>query len=318
MLRVLPPLVATGVVAATAHRRRSTAQQPTFALQREFTNTAVRDGAFTVAQWNLLADGLSGRDPALGGFTHGLDARFLQWEYRQPLIARELAASDADIVMLEECDHPEDVRAALPGHHCIFQPKRHSPCLANSPLPDGCLLAVRAARFEVEAHEAFFLREEDNQCCVTATLRDVRTGKRIVAAVTHLKAAKDAAGEAVRTAQARHVALRVERAMADGGAPHAVLGCDLNATPTSKAYALLLRRGFRSSFAQCMGAEPAFTTCKQRSAGAKASVIDYLFAVNLDADAVLRVPAGEPAPLPTAEHPSDHLLLVARYSYPAQ
>eukprot|EP00929_Paragymnodinium_shiwhaense_P069548 TRINITY_DN35072_c0_g1_i1.p1 TRINITY_DN35072_c0_g1~~TRINITY_DN35072_c0_g1_i1.p1 ORF type:complete len:163 (+),score=20.80 TRINITY_DN35072_c0_g1_i1:72-560(+) len=64
---------------------------------------------FRIAQFNILADGLSGKSKRLGGFTE-CDPGALQWEYRKHRILEELFrhGRPPDIIALQEVDHFHD------------------------------------------------------------------------------------------------------------------------------------------------------------------------------------------------------------------
>jgi mRNA deadenylase 3'-5' endonuclease subunit Ccr4 len=83
---------------------KSTGEAP-----KEFTTEA---NDFKVMQFNMLADGLCGlyNDSVMMGEEN---QHVLYWRYRLPLIIDEIVRNKADIVTLQENDHPEVVKDAL-------------------------------------------------------------------------------------------------------------------------------------------------------------------------------------------------------------
>lgn len=67
-----------------------------------------------VMHWNILADGLTGKNLAFDGFSKSLQKQFasskesLQWEFRQWLILEEIAHYEPDIITLVELDSNQD------------------------------------------------------------------------------------------------------------------------------------------------------------------------------------------------------------------
>jgi len=263
-----------------------------------------------VVQWNLLADGLAAMRPDKGGFTHGLDPRFLDWSHRSELIWAHLKDLEADVLCFEECDHPEFLRDKLcpRGYSCFFKAKRQSPCLEFSTLEDGCFLAFKSSRFNLLGQHEFFLGDNANQCGILVALHDSHFNVKLIACVSHLKAAKDEQGELVRTRQTQVILHEIELMSTRLDIQNIIYCVDMNATPKSESYGLLLSAGFLSSYVSCMGCEPRFTTCKQRDKLVE-MVIDYVFFKgSFVCQSVLDSPS-EPAPLPTQHYPSDHLML---------
>ena len=134
-------------------------------------------------------------------------------------------------------------------------------------------------------------------------------GRQVGIANTHLK--WDPSG----TPPAEQFGLRQVRELLDARAELAP-GCsswiicgDLNATAESQVVQLLQEAGFRDAYA----AHPQAFTC---NANRKSKRIDYLFHSN----DLLAGPAdlpmiGDDTPLPSAEHPSDHLAISARFNW---
>jgi len=221
-------------------------------------------GTFTVAQFNLLAEGLSvgpdvpkpfnGEDPrdgrsqqdsgeGYGGFSSlphrdvSLDFSRRRWRLLEVLLGSR-GEAPFELIALQEVDRFYGFFAPvlrLFGYEGIFMPKKNSPCVRNGWYSDGCCLFWKKDRFDLVSQRRVDYRV-GNQLCILATLRHRVSGKAIVVAVTHLKAS--AANEKVRKRQvlqllpeiddeAKRVAL-TERL--NGDVPILILG-DFNADP---------------------------------------------------------------------------------------
>ena len=255
-----------------------------------------------VLQFNLLADGLSGLLPDLGGFSRlskeGLE---LSWAYRRDLILREVTRLDADLVCLQELDHFHDFLAGemeRRGYLGIFAVKPCSPCLAVSSRPDGCALFVREEHLRLVSSSTLVYSSgstPDNQVAILAVLEPASRPRsdvawRLVVATTHLKATKTAAGEACRERQVGQLLSALEGVgedlLAEGTADVAfMLAGDLNARPDNtetvpaltyariKSSSLGLRSVYNDDLGEVIGAagisgglkeEGVYTTWKAR------------------------------------------------------
>jgi endonuclease/exonuclease/phosphatase family metal-dependent hydrolase len=171
---------------------------------------------------------------------------------------------------------------------------------------------------------------------VFARLRDARTGGVFAVATYHMPCAFWA--PAVMTI---HCALAAQRAAALAAGVPFVLAGDFNVKPGDPQYALLttgslpadagaaapdapswepwraaVAAPLRSAYAEAHGAEPAFTNCAGvRDEPLFVECLDYIFVSEgvqvLDADALPATKDGATQAYPTAEEPSDHVLLVA-------
>jgi len=79
----------------------------------EIRNTAIPkhlhpQGKISLLQWNLLSDQLSNPE----SFPR-VSASNLQWVNRFPRIVEYICEANADIVTLQECDHPEEIFEAV-------------------------------------------------------------------------------------------------------------------------------------------------------------------------------------------------------------
>ena len=189
-----------------------------------------------VVQFNVLADGLSGRDTKLGGFDSAPPAS-LRWEARRERLLEEVFRHPGrvpDVICLEEVDHYSDwflPRLRERGYRGFFVKKPKSPCLKTAPgsgLEDGCALFCREATVSVVCVETLNYASS-NQVALLATVRVTgpQTGSSsFVVACTHLVARKTAEGEAARKRQVCELMARLDTM----GLP-CVICLDMNAAP---------------------------------------------------------------------------------------
>lgn len=188
--------------------------------KREWANgKATRAGGVLLKfmQFNVLADGLSGKDPEKGGF-EAVPPLSLDWQFRRINLLREIFRQGVwpDIISMEEVDHYDDwfkpFLTAL-GYLGSFIAKPNSPCKRTAPdsgLEDGCALFWRNDTVELKqletmnydnyAEDGTPTGEKSNQVAILATLK-VQGAGPVVAAVTHLSAAKTPEGERSRAHQ---------------------------------------------------------------------------------------------------------------------
>ena len=109
-----------------------------------------------VQQFNVLADGLSGKREDLGKFAR-VSKDVLKWESRRESLLHEIAQYDADVVTLQECDHFHDFfqpKMYELGYVGYFAPKPTSGCLDVSENADGCAMFIKRNKFRVLSCEA--------------------------------------------------------------------------------------------------------------------------------------------------------------------
>lgn len=288
----------------------------------------------TVMQFNVLADGLSGKNQELGGFTSPPGS--LEFKYRSVRIMEELLRHGVwpDVVMMEEVDHyydwfqPEMARLGFDG---LFLEKPNSVCKSSldPSLSDGCALFWRREKVSLAGSEkVVFSGAKANQVAIIARL--TVGGVQVAAAVTHLKAPKTAEAEQARQDQMGQLLDRLPTDVP------CIVGLDMNATPEqgpttpypSLAYAVAIghEQRLHSAYAELLGREPAYTTWKIRAAseargtpaGEVSHTIDYLLCSEaIRTRRVLLPPEQLDADrLPSWRYPSDHILLAAELLLP--
>ena len=302
-------------------------------------------------QFNVLADGLSGEDPHKGGFD-AVPPLSLDWKFRRINLVREIFRQGVwpDIISMEEVDHYYDWFEPLLrqlGYCSHYTAKPNSPCKIVSPhsgLEDGCALFWRSDTVAMKQIESLNYNaytpegkptgSKSNQVAILATLQ-VKGATPIVAAVTHLSAAKTAEGEHVRAQQMQELLQNLARYKLP-----CIVGLDMNAEPggnkyAAEAYPLAISKKInlgeheaplRSAYAEVMGTEPSWTTWKKRSGNGKTGevshTIDYvLISEQIECTRVLMPPADVdvvPERLPGWSYPSDHVALLAELVIPGE
>jgi len=289
-----------------------------------------------VAQFNILADGLSAMDENKGGFT-GSPVGSLEWRYRRARLVYELVRHGdlPDIVAMQEVDHYYDWFApvlAWLGYEGSFvaKPNSKSKRSLDPSLEDGCALFWRTGTVTLIEQETMNFDKFDqdgaptgkksNQVAILATLQRLGAEPMVVG-VSHLKASKRVAGERVRANQAMQLLDRVSKK----GLP-CIVAIDLNGAPERnptadyppEAYPSVMKHmlGLHSVYKDVLGQEPKYTTWKQRAGRPMAKhTIDYIFASpTIGVSRVLSLPEEDDIAkegLPCWNYPSDHFALMA-------
>jgi len=180
-------------------------------VNRNLTGPSVR-----VLTWNILADGMAQN----GNFTK-TDPSDLDWSTRWRRIRDEIQQSEADILLLQECNHFEGcvVRdlATLGYTIAIHQPKADSPALQYGAPADGVAVFARAGVFRMIWHLKGGFRlpkdsallgdgsiggDEMNQGYIIAELVHKQTNRRLIVATSHFKAKKSTQNDLIRQHQA--------------------------------------------------------------------------------------------------------------------
>ena len=266
---------------------------------------------FSLLQFNTLADALSDSFPLV-------DGNVLKWEHRRTLLVEQILKAAPDVVCMEEVDHFDDwfaPRLAVHGYTGVFFPK--------APGRDGCAMFVKGdrVRFGSAQVQRVCLRDhidiravpnaDGRQGAIVAELELVASGRRVVVAVTHLKAKSEFDDVRFHQTKALLSLLAAHRA---NGLP-IVLAGDFNTEPASTAIALVTKEGFRSAYDL---SSLKYTTWKIRPPSEACRVIDYIFyspeSLQLVAVTPMPTPNEIPHPrLPSARFASDHLPLQATF-----
>jgi len=92
----------------------------------------------------------------------------LQWLIRRNVIFKEISRWNADILCLEEVNHPTEIAEYLGDSFvCHFMPKPNSPAAKAGAPADGCMLCFRKDMFDsiLDAPKRVVLCHS-NQVCV--------------------------------------------------------------------------------------------------------------------------------------------------------
>lgn len=282
------------------------------------------DQLFTVMQFNILADSLSGKDEKKGGFTK-TPPECLDWEKRKDGLMEEILRFGPDVVCLEECDHYSDWFEPVMkqrGYVSWFKPKADR---------DGSVVAFKSDKFELakSSQQPTLLTYKDaSQGAILAHLVHLSSGKEILVVVTHLKSTKSVDGEQIRLAQSEQLLECIRTTLGGRNDIGVILCCDLNAEPMDSsncpalAYPLFLNDavlGLDSAYRAVLGSEPLHTTWKLRHKEAKMT-IDYIFFSKnvLTVVDVLGIPSEEEVDeirLPSWRYPSDHFAIAASFKF---
>ncbi|CAM9492253.1 unnamed protein product [Choristocarpus tenellus] len=106
-------------------------------------NSGAKGKNLTLLQWNVLADGLSGRHPTKGDFIMS-PTDSLDWKSRRWALLEEILYWDCDLLTMQEVDHHHDFFAPMlerAGYCGLFVKKPSAPGLDyGAGLEDGCSL----------------------------------------------------------------------------------------------------------------------------------------------------------------------------------
>jgi len=266
-------------------------------------------------QWNTLNRQLSDKK----AFPY-VDDKYLEWEYRHPLIKKIIEENKSDIICLEEVGFfDEDFKQKMfdtynTKYDLIFE-ARTSKFMGN-------ILGLKKELFSIEKHENIVLDGPDGkpsgQNMIAALINDKKTNSKFLVIVVHLKA--KAENENIRLGQINHLMKYIEENHL-GKYPIFILG-DFNAEPTYSCILKLLENKNINAKSLFDFNELGFSTIKLRDKLYK-RIIDYIFFVPKEKegkDKELKILNAERAKpiidekigLPNDVFPSDHLFLKAK------
>lgn len=295
-------------------------------LDRKFEKVAGCDneeGDFSVMQWNVLAQALSGGD---NNFVL-CPPEALSWENRQLRILEEIYRTSPSILCMEEVDCFSFLKNKLSslGYEGEWVQKPSSPCIEmeNNMGPDGCALFYRKDKFKLLEAKHVNLKNngvETNQTGLVCKLKFQDNDHLIYVAVVHLKA--KSGYQELRHQQGKYLLEYLAKQL--GPEPIIVCG-DFNASTKEPVYQdfndseLGLKSVYKESSADQK--EPKYTTWKIRAGldggnTESCKTIDYIWIRgNLKLTSVLSIPndaAIGPNRLPSYQYPSDHFALACK------
>lgn len=252
--------------------------------------------SFSVASQNILADSYIKPEYFPHTAPEHLDSR-----WRWPALATHLARLDADVVCLQEIEQPVfsalHAQLGLLGYSGIFRRK-------GLGKPDGCAVFSRDANVRRLSDEPHYYGDDSGHLALLVDFE--HDGRRFSIANTHVKwqppTAPVEGGHGLR-----ETTELFERIAADATRRTWIACGDFNATPDSEIVRRILARGFRDPFE---------ATAYTANANGRKKKIDYLFATpDLVGRSRPLVPIQDDTPLPSESQPSDHLAIVADFTF---
>ncbi len=223
-----------------------------------------------------------------------------RWPERLPLILADMSALQPDVLGLQECIYPMQqdrlIGAAGEGRYAALRGWAGRPEYGNSLLVRESLATSDAVRLELGL----------NRAANRATVR-VEGGASVTVAVTHLHHLEP--DEGLRDEQTRQLVEWMDAA--PPGDAQIVMG-DFNADPAEATYSRMTAAGFRSSYAEANGAEPAVTWPSGLQAPAMDTdgsprCLDYIWIRGAVTVESARLAFDRPDPEDPTLYPSDHL-----------
>jgi mRNA deadenylase 3'-5' endonuclease subunit Ccr4 len=264
------------------------------------------DAPFSVATYNVLANAY-----AMRAWYPRTPSMVLDPAWRIPALARYVSELQADLLCLQEVE-PDlfgTLRASLgsAGYESYYARK-------GAGRPDGAAIFYRRQKFAlISAGRLLYAdaadRERDSGYLALIAL--FRAGERLLGVInTHL--VWDPPGGALETQQGYRQAchLLTEYQRIEHTAAAWILAGDLNVVSESALAAMIRGAGFEQAHSAKGSA-----TC---NVGGEARMIDYLFHTSaLRAEPQPIVSIDHQTVLPSANHPSDHVPVSARFTWNA-
>ena len=224
---------------------------------------------FNIFQWNTLNRKLADKK----AFPH-VEDKYLEWEFRQPLIQKIIDENKGDIICLEEVGNFEkDFKEE------IFEKINIKYDLLYGPKPSnfmGNVLGINKELFSIEKNENIILDGVDGkksgQNIIYPLINDKKTNNKFVVIVVHLKS--KAENENIRLIQINQIMKYIEDNLL-GKYPIFIIG-DFDAEPTYSCIVKLLENNKIGSKSLFDLKELDFTTIKLRDTLYR-RIIDYIF-----------------------------------------
>lgn len=261
--------------------------------------------SFSVATYNVLANAYVSR-----AWYPGTPAMVLDPAWRIPALVQHISALNADLLCLQEIE-PDLLAPLRTGLAAIGYDGQYARKGAGR--PDGLAIFYRKEKFVLVS--AACLSYADAAGAVpdsgyVALIARFRIVDRLLGVInTHLL--WDPPGTALEAqrgfCQARQMMAGWET-IVDSAAAWILAG-DLNVTPGSALVAMIQQAGWDYAHRDLTGA----ATCNVKS---EARMIDYLFhSAALRPEPVAPTPVDDRTVLPSAEEPSDHVAIAARFKW---
>lgn len=269
---------------------------------------------FNLFQWNTLNRKLADKK----SFPY-VEDKYLEWEYRHPLLKKIIEENKGDIICLEEVgkfekDFKEEIFEQLTTKYYLIYGAKPSGFM-------GSVLAVNKELFSIENSENITMEGLDGKKSgantIFAVINEKKTNNKFVVVAVHLKAKEE--NENVRIVEMKHLMNHIEKNYLRKY-PIFLLG-DFNAEPTYECILNFLGNKNISPQSLLDLKELDFTTIKLRDKLYR-RVIDYIFFVGKnEGDSkelkIINAEKGKPIidekiGLPNDIFPSDHLYLKAK------
>ena len=136
-------------------------------------------------QFNILADGLAQH----GNFSYCAEDN-LSWSFRWPLIYQSIRSVDPDVLFVQELNHAECFAISLSEYTMVTCTKLESPAQRYGFAPDGCAIFVKKSCLTIlDVDVSYFTGlKAINSGYIVVKAKDVRNGRNIILACSHLKA----------------------------------------------------------------------------------------------------------------------------------
>jgi len=243
-----------------------------------------------VLHWNILSKHLA------DGFL--IDNKYLEIEYRLPIIIKKIKSYNPDIISLVEVHHSsvDDIVNNFPEYLSIYEMK------TGEDSEDGCLILFKKEEFTLLSYNIIKYKDSSQIAikCVFNYYNNI-----FVFISTHLKAKEEFRNK--RIIQVSQLLEQIDLTI-----PCIITG-DFNDTPDSNPIKLINHYNLK----QVHNSEGHYTTYKTRKETIR-RIIDYIFISPHFISNSKEVPDYKSFPetgCPTAYHPSDHIEIVSDISF---
>jgi mRNA deadenylase 3'-5' endonuclease subunit Ccr4 len=261
--------------------------------------------SFSVASYNVLASAYI--QPALYRRTPSI---VLHRSWRIPALLQHITRLQADIICLQEVE--DELFAALrsrmgaSGYGAQYRRK-------SSGQPDGCAVFFRQDVFDLIDVRVIAYKDERNETADSGNIALVILFESVFGRIgiinTHLTWDRPGTALELQRGLRQVRQLLVEQSSIADAARGWIIAGDFNAVPGSESISLMQNAGFHYAHCGIAGVN----TC---NVNGTAKMIDYLFcSSSLRAEPLPVSPVDDRTVLPSAEQPSDHVSIAARFSW---
>lgn len=243
-------------------------------------------------QWNCLANWASYEK----GFPL-TNPDYLKWEYRKPLIIKEILSYHADILCLQEVDFYDDIKDGISkcGYsNSIFFKKKVS--------KDGLAIFIKD-HLSFEKHsELIYSNGIHNLLDVSIVRKSCGTKIRVL--TTHLKA--NYSCESTRIEQAKEFICHLNKEPSEK--TMTIIAGDFNTFPDSETINMFYDESFKSVFSDIP-----WTIVSSRKDEIRRITYDYILYKNCELEEKNSNEFPDDIIIPNDHFPSDHIILFAKF-----